>query len=153
MVTRTRLNVTFVRTSPVLLNSIFAVQFIPLCPYETPQPHYYSTLSSQATNVEFWTTAAHGCVWRVRYKRLTSLKLKINTVTPCLNWNSTKTCIRCVMASLNQNKLVVYYSVPSSTQHAGDYNTLSVGYRFRTYVIYTANFIFLFLLMIKFAAL
>jgi hypothetical protein len=57
------------------------------------------------------------------------------------------------MASLNQNKPVVYYSVPSSTQHAGDYGTFSVGNRIRTYVIYTAKLIFPFLLMIQFAAL
>jgi len=54
MVTRTRLNVTFIRTSPVLFKFIYDVHFIPLRHYETPQPHCYSTLSSQATNVEFW---------------------------------------------------------------------------------------------------
>jgi len=59
-----------VRTSPVLFNLIFAVHFLPLCHYETPQPHYYSTLSSQATNVEFRIAAAHGCVWRVWFKSL-----------------------------------------------------------------------------------
>jgi len=59
------------------------------------------------------------------------------------------------MASLKQNKPVKceYQSVPPSTQHAGDCSTLSVGYKIRTYVIYKANFSFMFLLMIHFAAL
>jgi hypothetical protein len=60
MVTRTLLNVTFLRTSPVLFHFIFAVHFIQLRHYETPQPHYYSTLSSQTINVEFLNSC---CSW------------------------------------------------------------------------------------------